>query len=154
MNPNLDLLELVRAPRTLLWVDDNPSPENQFIISQAEEKGIRVLRETSTASALTRFASLDVRHFPQSHLRVMSNMTRREDGSPNTSAGLMFAVEIRKLGYLGPIMIFCANVEVGKQKMAEQSLVSLTDDIMVAMSYAVFDEVRLHFSRVERLRSE
>ncbi len=102
MNPELKLLDLVRAVKTLLWVDDALSAENQMIVSMAEGLGVRVVLATSTAEALERFEELgETKHFPQSHLRIISDMTRVEDGGVNENAGLVFAQELRKRKYLG-----------------------------------------------------
>ena len=104
MNPELKLLDLVQAVKTLLWVDDDLSPDNHMIVSMAEELGVRVVLATSSTEALERFEALgETKHFPQSHLRIISDMTRVEDGRVNETAGLDFAQELRKRKYLGAI---------------------------------------------------
>jgi CheY-like chemotaxis protein len=106
MNPELRLLDLVRAVKTLLWVDDALSAENQIIVSMAEGLGVRVELATSTVEALERFEALgETKHFPQSHLRIISDMTRVEDGRVNEQAGLDFAQELRKRKYLGTAIL-------------------------------------------------
>ena len=144
LNPELNILSILRAGKTLLWVDDNMNAENEFIVSMAVEQGISVLRATSTLEGLSKFEDLgEKKHYPQSHLRIISNMQRKEkNGEINTDAGLDFAQELRKRKYLGPILIFCGNIERSKQIMAKENLVTITNDQIEAIEYACFQQVR------------
>ena len=148
MNPGLNLLNIVHAGKTLLWVDDNMSAENQFYATMAEEQGISVLRSNSTLDALSKFEGLGERkHYPQSHLRIISNMQRKENGTINANAGLEFAQALRKRQYLGPILIFCSNTERSKQMMAKEHLVTITNDPGEAIEYACFQKVMFECNR-------
>jgi hypothetical protein len=142
---NLNLLEMVSAGRILIWVDDKLNPENRAIMEAAERQGVSVLLAKSTTDALAKFDSLgDVKHYPQSHLRIISNMTRKEGEEYNTKAGLDFAQKIRKMQYVGPILIFCGNVDKAKQEMAQEHLVTITNETAVAQNYACFQQVKSH----------
>lgn len=135
---------MVRAGKTLLWIDDKFSAENQFIVSMAEEQQVTVTRVSTTAEAMATFDALgEVKFYPQSHLRIISNMARTEMDQHVPDAGLVVAKELRKRGYLGPILIFCGNIDRAKQTMAKEHLISITDDITVAIEYACFQQVRL-----------
>lgn len=67
-------------------------------------------------------------------------MTRKEGEEYNTKAGLDFAQKIRKMQYVGPILIFCGNVDKAKQEMAQEHLVTITNETAVAQNYACFQQ--------------
>ena len=142
INPLLNVLDIARAGKTLLWVDDKPNEENEFIASTAEEQGVTVIRATSTAEGLSKFDELgETKHFPQSNFRIMTNMRRVEGGQRNPNAGLEFAQQVRQKQYTGPILVFCGQYLEAKQALEKEHLVSITDDTAFAISYACFNQV-------------
>ena len=143
INPGLNLLGMVRAGKTLLWVDDKLSEENQCIAMMAQDLDVTIKRASTTAEAISTFEALgEAKFYPQSHLRIMSNMTRTESGETNPDAGLDLAKELRTRGYLGPILIFCGNYDRAKQVIAKAHLITITSDPTVAIEYACFQQVR------------
>ena len=148
MNPKLNLLNMISAGKTLLWVDDKLNSENKSIMEAAEKQGVTIVHAKSTQEGILRFDALgDIQHYPQSHLRIISNMTRMENENLNTNAGLEFAQILRRRKYIGPIVIFCGNTDRAKQALAKERLVTITNEYSVAKNYACFQQVHLQWAK-------
>lgn len=96
-----------KKQRVLLFVDDEPDKiDNQQLAAKAHERGVRVVQVTSTADALAkldRFAE-EIAAFD---FRVMTDMTRVEDGKKNTEAGIELIRALHPRRPPWPVLLYC-----------------------------------------------
>lgn len=95
--------------KTVLWVDDQPK-NNAYLIASLSEQGVEVTTATSTANALSRFAS---KHFD----RVISDLGRREGRKYNPVAGIELTKQIRAMGSDAPIVIYTSSEAAQKYEV-------------------------------------
>lgn len=92
------------GPRSILWVDDRPS-SNALEMATLKKRGIQITEAESTKEALEKFE-------PGLYGVIITDMSRQEDGSRNSDAGIDLAEAIRKIDRDVPIIAYCSGFDV------------------------------------------
>ncbi len=96
----------------ILWVDDYPS-NNASIIAHLSDLGVDIVTSLSTKEGLRKFHS-------NKYDAIISDMSRREDGKSNPSAGVDLVSAIREIDKDVPVFIFCSRR--GKERAEKNAL--------------------------------
>lgn len=106
----------------ILWVDDYPS-NNATIIAHMSELGVDVVAALSTKEGLRKFNS-------NKYNTIISDMSRREGGKNNPSAGVDLTAAIREIDKDIPIFIFCSRR--GKERAGKDALKAGANGVMTS----------------------
>jgi len=113
---NLKEICVPRSFDVVFWVDDNP--ENNYEYSRdLEMRGISVVFSTTTRQAVALIKIFRwLMYFPDSNLKIVTDMVRNEEGKVNYSAGLDLIEELcMKFKYSFHILCFCNDVKRAKE---------------------------------------
>ena len=111
--PTVVKLKEISVPRgfkVVFWVDDNPEYNYKYA-DDLESKSISVVLSTSTKEALTVISLYRwLLYFPNSAFKIVTDMTRLEEGVENKSAGLDLIEQLcMRFQYSFGILCFCGN---------------------------------------------
>lgn len=85
-------------PFAVLWVAERPET-HALLVSQLRDNGVRVTTASTTAEALAEVSERPYR-------LIVSDMSRKEDGTYHADAGLALVRELRDLGVEIPVIMF------------------------------------------------
>eukprot|EP01084_Bolivina_argentea_P041165 75970_1 len=108
--------------KAILWVDDRPK-DNKKMMEDLEKDGIMVIPRTSTKNAIdliNYIKEILQRNF--SHFRIVTDMSREENGGRNRIAGAELIKALRDRGYNNLVCIYCGNAQRAKEKCLSMNL--------------------------------
>ena len=107
----------------VFWVDDQPE-NNYKYARKLEMENISVVFSTTTKQAI---AIINIFrwliYFPDSNLKIVTDMVREENGKMNYNAGLDLIEELcMKFKYSFPILCFCSDAVKAKENSENRKL--------------------------------
>ena len=124
-----------RSENIIFWVDDNPV-NNQVIAAKFEKKGFSFIFCISTKQAMDAIA----RHrwiwsLQKQNLKIITDMTREEDGVMNYEAGICLIEEILKnFKYSFDILIHCQDTQKAEQNL-EKKHIKVPGSLTITSNY-------------------
>lgn len=120
------ILKEICVPRSfnvVFWVDDNPE-NNYKYATELEMKGVSVVFSTTTKQAVAIIKIFRwLIYFPDSQLKIVTDMVRLEDGKMNYTAGLDLIEELcMHFKYSFPILCFCSDTVKAEQNSKDRKL--------------------------------
>lgn len=106
-------VDVDKVPHSVLWVDDVPA-NNALIVEQLQQNGVRVDLVASTAEGMSKLGR-------RRYGAVLSDMSRRENGSLISDAGLRLLEEVREKDPGIPFLIYCSPGGVSTYREAATS---------------------------------
>ena len=112
-----------RAFNVVIWVDDEPH-NNYDIAKDLELRGISVVFSTTTKQAVALIKMFRwLMYFPNSKLKIVTDMVRKEELAMNYTAGLDLIEELcMKFKYSFPSMCFCGDEKKAKANSEARKL--------------------------------